>query len=337
MTDTGKTAISQKQLYLMLSTATVILFMASVAIGRDSLPVFAALKDTITNTDSVYAVILSQIRLPRALIALFAGATLGLCGAAMQGLLRNPLASPGLVGSASGAALFAVIVLYFGNSLISPYVLPLAGMTGALLATVLVYILAGRDASITTLILAGVAINALATACMSLLLNLAPSPFAVRELMLWTLGDITDRSMRDFWLMLPTTLIGWAMLAGVGGQLDALTLGERTAQSMGIHPVRLRWRVFIAVSLAVGASVATVGMIGFIGLVIPHLLRPFVSHEPGRLLPVSALGGACMLLAADIGVRLIPTDSPLRVGVLTAIVGAPFFLHLIVRSRREYL
>ncbi len=337
MDNTGIYTVSQKQLYLVLSIATVILFIASVAIGRDALPVVTAVKDLLSGTDSVYAVILSQIRLPRALIALFAGATLGLCGAAMQGLLRNPLASPGLVGSASGAALFAVTVLYFGNSLISPYVLPIAGMTGALLATVLVYVLAGRDASITTLILAGVAINALATAGMSLLLNLAPSPFAVRELVLWTLGDITDRSMRDFWLMIPTTLIGWLMLAGVGGQLDALTLGERTAQSMGINPGQLRWRVFIAVSLAVGAAVATVGMIGFIGLVIPHLLRPFVSHEPGRLLPVSALGGACMLLAADIGVRLIPTDTPLRVGVLTAIVGAPFFLHLIVRSRREYL
>ncbi len=337
MNNTGLKTITQKQLYLALSIACVILFMASVAIGRDALPLITALKDSLSGTDSVYAVILNQIRLPRALIALFAGATMGVCGAAMQGLLRNPLASPGLVGSASGAALFAVIVLYFGNSLISPYVLPIAGMTGALLATVLVYVLAGRDASITTLILAGVAINALATAGMSLLLNLAPSPFAVRELVLWTLGDITDRSMRDFWVMLPTTLVGWAMLAGVGGQLDALTLGERTAQSMGIHPGHLRWRVFIAVSLAVGASVATVGMIGFIGLVVPHLLRPFVSHEPGRLLPVSALGGACMLLAADIGVRLIPTDSPLRVGVLTAIVGAPFFLHLIVKSRREYL
>lgn len=329
--------LSQKQLYAVLGIVAAVLFVASLSIGRDSLPFFTAIKDSISGSDSVYAVILNQIRLPRALIALFAGATLGLCGAAMQGLLRNPLASPGLVGSASGAALFAVMVLYFGNSLTSPYVLPIAGMTGALVATVLVYVLAGRDASITTLILAGVAINALATAGMSLLLNLAPSPFAVRELALWTLGDITDRSMRDFWLMLPTTLIGWLLLAGVGGQLDALTLGERTAQSMGVHAGRLRWRVFIAASMAVGAAVATVGMIGFIGLVIPHLLRPFVANEPGRLLPVSALGGACMLLAADIGVRIIPTDSPLRVGVLTALVGAPFFLHLIVRSRREYL
>jgi len=337
VTTDNRSKLTQLQLYAVLGLLVILLFIASIVIGRDPLPIGTALKDTLSGSDSVYAVILNQIRLPRALIALFAGATLGLCGAAMQGLLRNPLASPGLIGSSSGAALFAVIVLYFGNSLLSPYVLPVAGMAGALLATALVYVLAGRDASVTTLILAGVAINALATAGMSLLLNLAPSPYAVRELVLWTLGDITDRSMRDFWLMLPTTLIGWAMLVGTGDQLDALTLGERTAQSMGISAVRLRWRVFIAVSLSVGAAVATVGMIGFIGLVVPHLLRPYVAHEPGRLLPVAALGGAVMLLAADIGVRVIPTDSPLRVGVLTAIVGAPFFLHLIIRSRREYL
>lgn len=325
------------RLYTILGSLVVLLFVASVAIGRDSLPILTALKDSISGVESVYAVILNQIRLPRSLIALFAGASLGLAGAAMQGLLRNPLASPGLLGTASGAALAAIIVLYFGSSLMSPYVLPVAGMVGALLATLLVYVLAGRDASVTTLILAGVAINALATACMSLLLNLAPSPYAVRELVLWTLGDLTDRSMRDFWLMIPTTLIGWLMLVGVGRQLDSLTLGERTAQSMGVNPGRLRWRVFIAVSLAVGATVATVGMIGFIGLVVPHLLRPYVGHEPGRLLVASAVGGACMLLAADIGVRIIPTDAPLRVGVLTALVGAPFFLHLIVRSRKEYL
>ncbi|MEM7260210.1 MAG: iron ABC transporter permease [Pseudomonadota bacterium] len=255
----------------------------------------------------------------------------------MQGLLRNPLASPGLVGSASGAAFFAVFVLYFGVSAAMPWVLPVAVMGGSLLATVTVYLMAGRNASITALILAGVAVNALATAGMSLLLNLAPSPYALRELVLWTLGDITDRSLGDLWLMLPTTLLGWLMLLGVGGQLDTLTLGERTAQSMGIRPQWMRWRVIIAVSFAVGAAVATVGMIGFIGLVVPHLLRPYVAYQPGRLLLASALGGAAMLLAADIGVRLIPTETPLKVGVLTALVVAPFFLKLIVQSRREYL
>jgi len=230
------------------------------------------------------------------LIALFAGATLGLCGAVMQGLLRNPLASPGLIGSASGAALGAVSVLYFGLHLLHPQ-------------ASLVYILAGRDSNVTTLILAGVAINAMATAGLSLLLNFAPSPFAMRELVLWTLGDLSDRSFADFAVMLPCTLLGWVLLIGIGRQLDALTLGERTAKSLGVNPARLRWRVLIAVSLAVGASVATTGMIGFIGLVVPHLLRPFVGYEPRRLLFVSALGGAAMLLAADIGVRLLPTPT----------------------------
>lgn len=319
----------------LLSACVLVLFMLSLVVGRDPLPIWQAAQATLHDPSSVLAIILTEIRLPRALIALLTGATLGACGAAMQGLLRNPLASPDLIGSSSGAALCAVIVLYFGWQDLWLQTIPLAGMAGALLATVLVFALAGRDASITTLILAGVAINALAASGMSLLLNLAPSPYAMRELVLWTMGDITDRSMDDFWLMLPFTLLGWVLLIGVGRQLNALTLGEETAATLGVRPVWLRWRVFIAVSLAVGAAVATTGMIGFIGLVVPHLLRPLVGYEPGRLLPASALGGAAMLLAADMGVRLIPTESALKVGVLTALVGAPFFLHLILRSRRE--
>ncbi|MCB1619312.1 MAG: iron ABC transporter permease [Thiothrix sp.] len=320
-----------------LAGLVLILFFLSLIAGRNPLPIWEAASQALTHQDSVLAIILMEIRLPRALIGLFAGASLGLCGAAIQGLLRNPLASPGLIGSASGAALMAVIVLYFGLQALSLQLLPLAGMGGALLATLLVYALAGQNASITTLILAGVAINALATAGMSLLLNLAPSPYAMRELVLWTLGDLTDRSLEDFRLMLPFTLLGWLLLLGTGRQLNALTLGEDTALTLGVHPVRLRWQVFIAVSFATGAAVATIGMVGFIGLVVPHLLRPLVDHQPSRLLPVSALGGAAILLAADIGVRLIPTQTPLKVGVLTALVGAPFFLYLIVRSRRSHL
>ncbi len=306
----------------------------SLGIGTESIDLVKALAG-ITASDSIDAIILREIRLPRTLIALVAGASLGLCGAAMQGLLRNPLASPGLIGSASGAALGAVTVLYFGAAAFHPQAVPLAGMTGALLATLLVYVLAGRDANVTTLILSGVAINALATAGISLLLNFAPSPFAIRELVLWTLGDLSDRSMQDFFMMLPCSLLGWFMLIGIGRQLDALTLGERTASSLGVRPSLLRWRIFIAVSLAVGASVATTGMIGFIGLVVPHLLRPLVGFEPRRLLFVSALGGSAMLLAADIGVRVLPTPAILKVGVLTSLVGAPFFLYLILQSRRH--
>ncbi|WP_020559611.1 FecCD family ABC transporter permease [Thiofilum flexile] len=328
--------MKENRLVIALSILVAVLFIMSLWVGRNPLAIWQAAQAL--DSESVGSIILMEIRLPRALIALFAGATLGLCGAAMQGLLRNPLASPDLIGSSSGAALCAVIVLYFGfTTSASLPLLPVAGMVGALLATLLVFILAGRDSSISTLILAGVAINTLATAGMALLLNLAPSPYAMRELVLWTMGDLTDRSMDDFYLMLPFTVLGWALLIGVGRQLSALTLGESTAQTLGINPQRLRWRIFLAVALAVGATVSTTGVIGFIGLIIPHLLRPWVGYDAGRLLGVSALGGAALLLAADIGVRLIPTEMPLKVGVLTAIVGAPFFLHLILSARKQHL
>jgi len=327
----------QPKRYLLtciLALLMLILTALSLAVGAESIDLSTAFS-SFFSSDSIDAIILREVRLPRTLIAITAGATLGLCGAAMQGLFRNPLASPGLVGSSAGAALGAISVLYFGAQALHPQLVPLAGMLGSLLATSLVYLLAGRDSNVTTLILSGVAINALATATMSLLLNLAPSPFALRELVLWTLGDLSDRSLTDFYVMVPVTLLGWLLLFGTGRKLNALTLGERTARSLGVNSSGLRWQVLLAVSLAVGASVATTGMIGFIGLVIPHLLRPLVGYEPSRLLPVSALGGACMLLAADIGVRIIPTETALKVGVLTSLVGAPFFLYLILRSRKD--
>ena len=331
----------QQRSVLLLAVLISALSLLSLCLGQDWIPPGQALSLPFSNPDSVTAIIVREIRLPRTLIAIVAGISLGLSGAAMQRLLQNPLASPGLVGSASGAALGAVTALYFFSGVWHPQTVPLAGMTGALLTTAAVYLLAGRDSTVSTLILAGVAINALAAAGLSLLLNLAPSPFAVRELVLWTLGDLSDRSLRDFWLMLPCSLLGWMLLAGVGKSLDALTLGERTANSMGINTHLTSWRIFIAVSLCVGAAVATTGMIGFIGLVVPHLLRPVAGYQPGKLLPLSALGGAVMLLCADIAVRLIDIHGnlpvPLKVGVLTALIGAPFFLVLILRSRMNYL
>lgn len=323
-----------------LTALVVVLSLVSLCLGQQWTSLPETLLLPFTDPASVSAIITREIRLPRTLIAIVAGVSLGLSGAAMQGLLRNPLASPGLVGSASGAAVGAVATLYFFSSLWHPQLVPLAGMAGALVTTALVYLLAGRDSSVATLILAGVAMNALAAALLSLLLNLAPSPFAVRELVLWTLGDISNRSMQDLWIMLPCSLAGWLLLMGTGKSLDALSLGERTASSLGISLNRITWRIFLAVSLSVGAAVATTGMIGFIGLVVPHLLRPFARHEPSRLLLLSAIGGAVMLLAADIGVRLISMYTaipvPLKVGVLTALVGAPFFLALILSSRRNY-
>ncbi|MFK8078933.1 MAG: FecCD family ABC transporter permease [Granulosicoccus sp.] len=332
--------MSDRHCLSLLAVLVALLCVVSLCLGEQWTSLHDTLTLPFTQPDSVSAVITREIRLPRTLIALLAGMSLGVAGAAMQGLLQNPLASPGLVGSASGAALGAVLVLYFFSQALHPQAVPVAGMLGALLTTGLVYLLAGRDATVSTLILAGVAINALAAALLSLLLNLAPSPFAVRELVLWTLGDIADRSLEDVWVMLPCTLIGWIMLFGTGRSLDALTLGQRTARSMGINLHRLSWRIFIAVSFCVGAAVATTGMIGFIGLVVPHLLRPFANYQPSRLLPLAAMGGGVMLLAADISVRLITLYSsvpvPLKVGVLTALVGAPFFLVLILKSRRDY-
>lgn len=324
-------------LEITLLILIAVLFFISLTTGRNSFSLIQTLQEIIENKTNVYTLILIELRLPRALIAIITGATLGISGAVLQGLLRNPLASPGIIGSSSGAALFSVIILYFGLHTWSQWILPLAGMAGALAATALVYIMVGKDTTITTIILAGVAINAIATAGISLAINLAPSPYAIREIALWTLGDLGKVSLNGLWVMLPTTLIGWAMLVGVGKSLNALSLGENTASSMGINVSALRWRIFIATALAVGASVATVGSIGFIGLVIPHLLRPFVGYEPKRLMLVSALGGAVMLLLADIAVRLLPTNNPLQVGVLTAIVGAPFFLYLIVKSRKMLL
>jgi len=332
--------VSDRYYLPVLTVLVAILSLFSLCLGEQWSTLYDALTLPFTNPDSVSAVITREIRLPRTLIAVIAGMSLGVSGAAMQGLLQNPLASPGLVGSASGAALGAVLALYFFAGVWHPQSVPLAGMLGALMTTGIVYFLAGRDATVSTLILAGVAINALAAAGLSLLLNLAPSPFAVRELVLWTLGDISDRSMQDVWMMLPCTLTGWLLFLGTGRSLDALTLGERTAKSMGINMHRLSWRVFIAVSFCVGAAVATTGMIGFIGLVVPHLLRPFAHYQPSRLLPLAAMGGAIMLLSADICIRLVAMYTsvpvPLKVGVLTALVGAPFFLVLILKSRRNY-
>ncbi|MES9991693.1 MAG: iron ABC transporter permease, partial [Candidatus Thiodiazotropha sp.] len=255
--------------------------------------------------------------------------------AVMQALLRNPLASPGLVGSASGAALGAVITLYFGVAGLFAYALPLGGMAGALLATLTTYLLAGRDGGTLTLILAGVAVNAFALALVSLLLNLAPSPYAVQEIALWMLGSLANVSRNELWILLPGTLLGWLLVWRQGRPLDLLTLGEETASSMGANLPRLRKRLFLAIALAVGSAISVTGAIGFIGLVVPHLLRPLVGYQPSRLLVPSAMGGALLLILADMGVRLLPVQGEIKVGVVTSLIGAPFFLWLILHNRRR--
>lgn len=326
--------ISQPLLLGLLGLGLVLLLLLSMMTGTSAIPLYQTLSEHLIANQNMASIILTEIRLPRSLIALFAGATLGLCGAVMQSLLRNPLASPGLIGSASGAVLGAVCALYFGLTDLWPGALPLSGVLGSLGATLLAYLLAGRNGGTLSLILAGVAINAFALALVSLLLNLAPSPYAVQEIALWMLGSLANTSTQELWIMLPGTLLGWLLLLRLGRSLDLLTLGEETAASMGVDLHRLRRRVFLAIALAVGSAISVTGSIGFIGLVVPHLLRPLVGYRPSRLLSASALGGALLLLAADSAVRLLPAQTELKVGVLTSLIGAPFFLYLIIRSRR---
>ena len=323
------------RLNLLLAALLAGLAVLSLGIGATPLPLLQTLVDAPSAHASSAALILLEVRLPRTLVALFTGATLGLCGAALQGLLHNPLASPGLVGSASGAALGAVTILYTGAGTLFPLALPLGGITGSLLATLLVYLLAGRDAGSVTLILAGVAVNTLAMALVSLILNLAPSPYAVQEIVLWMLGSLNNLGLPEFWIMLPGTLAGWLLLAGTGRGLDALTLGSGAATTLGIDLRRLRLRIFAATAEPTARAVAVTGSIGFVGLVVPHLLRPLVGFRPGPLLWTSALGGAILLLIADMAVRLFPAATEIKVGVVTAIVGAPFFLYLVARSRTQ--
>jgi iron complex transport system permease protein len=278
--------------------------------------------------------LLVEIRLPRMLLALLVGGTLGLCGAALQGLLRNPLAEPGLLGASSGAALGAVLVFYFGLAAADSLFLPLGAVAGSLIALATLYALGARRGDFLTIILAGIAINALAGALTSLALNFAPSPYAALEILFWMLGSLADRSLTHVWLAVWLMVPGWILVTTSARGLDALTLGEETAASLGFDPRRTQWLVIGGTALAVGTGVAVAGVVGFVGLVVPHLLRPLVGYRPSRLLIPSFLGGALLTLVADIAIRLMPAGPELKLGVVTALLGAPFFLHLIMQPRR---
>lgn len=316
-----------------LSLLVAVLFMGSLLIGPAALGLRESLLALLTGQGGPVVLVMQEIRLPRAILGLCVGAVLGLSGAAMQGLLRNPLAEPGLIGVSSAAALGAVLSLQTGLAAAFALALPLAALAGAAVSVVLVLWMAGPRGGALALILAGIAISALAGALTSLILNLSPNPFAAMEIVYWMMGSLADRSMTHVWLAVPFMVAGSALLLSTGRALDALTLGEDAARSMGVDLVRLRLTIVLGTAAAVGASVAVAGAIGFVGLVIPHLLRPFCAGRPARLLVASALGGAAMLLASDIAVRVIAPDQDLKLGVLTALVGAPFFLHLLWRMR----
>ena len=280
-------------------------------------------------------VIARELRLPRAALALVVGGALGASGAALQGLFRNPLAEPGVTGVTSSAGLGAVIALYFGLAAAVPALLPGFAILGALCAAAILYILSRAGAGVMALVLAGVAIASLATALTALALSLAPNPYAMSEMVLWMMGSLKDRTLSDLYFAAPLTLFGILILMSAARGLDALTLGEEAAQSLGVNVHDIRRRVVVGVALATGAATAAAGAVSFVGLVIPHLLRPFYGHEPAKLIWPSALGGAALVAASDVAVRLIAPDGQLLLGVLTAMLGAPFFIWLILRMRRE--
>ncbi len=318
-----------------LTLATLILFCLSLLVGPAGIGFIDSVSALFSERRDAIALIMQEIRLPRALLGLMVGATLGLSGAVLQGYLRNPLAEPALIGVSASASLGAVLAIYTGLSTVFPLSLPLAALAASVVAVLIVQAMAGRRGSVLTLILAGVAVSSFAGAMTSLALNLSSNPFAAQEIMFWMLGSLTDRSMTHVWVALPFILAGWAALLTLGRALDALTLGGDTAASLGIDMRRVQFLAVFGTAASVGAATAVSGAIGFVGLVVPHLLRPLTGGRPSRLLPASALGGASVVLAADILVRIVAPERELKLGVLTAIVGAPFFLWLVWRERRK--
>lgn len=346
-------------IYLILGSVLLLSAIVSVCIGTVNLSPRQLWDILLSGDQTPLGVVIWQLRMPRMILALLVGASLSMSGAALQGYTRNPLADAGLLGISSGAALGAVLMFYTGFSQsashwISGFLgkmglgqilsggggenlwVPMGGLLGAFIALLIVILLVGPTANIPTLILAGVAVSSLAGALTALVLNFSPNPYASMQIVSWLLGSLTDRSWQEVELCCPFFIIGVIVLLLTRRGLLALSLGEEVSASLGISLKRLRWLIIIGCTLLVGSATAVAGSIAFVGIVVPHLLRPLVKSDPARLLLPSALGGACLLLWADIGVRMIPAEQELKLGVLTALVGTPFFLALLLKLRRSY-
>ena len=322
-----------RPVFAILTLLMIALFILSLVTGPADLGMIDSLRAMIWGDEGPVPIVMREIRLPRALLGLAIGAALGLGGAAMQGYLRNPLAEPGLIGVSGMAALGAVLAIQTGMALNAPLALPFSALIGAAAGAGLLVLLAGPGGGSVTLILAGIAISALASAGTALVLNLSPNPYAANEIVFWLMGSLADRSMLHVMLAFPLIMLGIVLVSSTARALDALTLGESAAMSMGVSAVALRWRLIAGLALMIGPATAVAGVIGFVGLVVPHILRPWVGARPSLLLPASALGGAILVLTADIAVRMIVPERDLKLGVLTAIIGAPLFLHLIWKTR----
>ncbi|WP_292027880.1 FecCD family ABC transporter permease [Brevundimonas sp. UBA2416] len=281
------------------------------------------------------AEVLWQVRAPRVATALMVGAALGLSGAVMQGLLRNPLADPGVLGVSASAALAAAGAIVLGAAAV-PGAVEVSALLGAGLAGGLLILFSARVRSPEALILFGVAVSSFAGAATALIFNLSPSPIATAEVMSWLLGSVQNRSWIDVAWVTPAVLVAGALAALAAPGLRMLSLGEETARTSGLPMARLRLLALLATALATGAAVAVAGVIGFVGLAAPHLVRSAVRGDPGRLLLPAALAGGLMLVVADLLARMTPTDQELKLGVFTALVGAPLFALIAWRAAREW-
>ena len=284
--------------------------------------------------DNANGWIMADLRLPRAILGLSIGAVLGLSGAVLQGYLRNPLADPTVVGVSSSAALGGVTAIFFGLSNL-PLGLFACAMFGAGASVLLLVALGGKTGGPLGFILAGMVLSTLAGSLTALLISLSPNPYATSEIVTWLMGALTDRSWQDVMLGVPCMVAGAALLLLTGRSLDALTLGEDAARSLGVDPKRLQWLIVVGIGLAVGASVAVTGVVGFVGLIVPHFMRMLVGSKPSATLLPSALGGAVLVLVADSVVRLIPGPGEVRLGIAMAALGAPFFFVLLARMRER--
>ena len=316
-----------------LAMASIIAVFAACLLGSTPLPADRVFAAFIGGAEPGDRLVVWSIRLPRALAAFLVGTALGLSGAALQGLLRNPLAEPGVLGVSATASLAATFSLYYGFVSVNPWILPLAAIAGALVATALLAVAAIRTRSVVTLILIGVGLSSFAGALMSLLMNLAPNPFSLSDMINWMLGSVANRSFDEIGLALPFLIAGGGILLVTGRGLSALTLGEEAASGVGLNLLNQRIFTVLGAGLATGASVALAGAIGFVGIVAPHLIRPFVGHDPARSLIPSALLAGLILVIADIGVRIIPTDNELKLGVVAALIGAPVFVWIAMQRR----
>lgn len=315
-----------------LAGLVLVLAVVSLAVGKVWVSPWGIFSDELEATRTF---IILDLRLPRTLLAILVGGVLGLAGAVMQGYLRNPLADPGVLGVSACAAFGAVLAIWFGISGLAVWVLPVCAMVTAMAGMALLYMLAVETNRITTFILAGIILNSLAGALTSFAISIAPNPFATAEIINWMMGALTDRSMEDVLIILPFVLLGGGLLLTTGRALDGLSLGEMTARTMGIDLSATHRRILMGVGVSVGATVAVTGIVGFVGLVVPHLLRPFVGERPGALLVPSIFGGSALVLAADTVVRALPGGTEVKLGIVMALLGAPFFLYLLMKMRSQ--